>query len=85
MIITKKIITIFFRVRSEIMDNKLLRAMYGKIQGDVKFYPLNANSAKIVFKFFLNPDYSQNLEYDPDQNLFLNLRDKRSLEWVGLE
>jgi hypothetical protein len=59
--------------------------MYGKILGDIQFYPINSNSAKIIFKYYLTPDYTQNIEYDPLQNLFLNLRDRRSLEWVGLE
>ena len=57
----------FFRVRSEVEDGKLIRAMYGKIQGDIKFYP----NGVIDFFYFLNPDYSRNMEFGG--NLFKNL------------
>ena len=75
----------YFRIRSEEKNGKLLRAMYGKIQGNIEVYPTGEKTAKIIFKYYLNPDYTQNLEYDQKQNLFLNLRDSRKLEWVGLE
>lgn len=51
----------------------------------MEVYPTSEKNAKIFFKYYLNPDYSRNLEYDPTQNLFLNLRDNKKLEWVGLE
>lgn len=60
-----------FRVRSEEKDGTLLRAMYGKIQGDIEFHP-RRQGALLFFKYFLNPDYSQNLEYG--DNLFKNLK-----------
>jgi len=71
-----------FRVRSEEKDGKLIRAMYGKIQGDIEFGVKNANQAVIVFKYYLNPDYTRNLEFDPKQNLFNNLK---SFERIGLD
>lgn len=74
----------YFRVRSEVKDKRLDRAMYGKILGDIKFYPKSPRSANLVFKYYLNPDYTRNLEYDPMQNLFLDLRDRRKLEFVDL-
>ena len=70
-----------FRVRSEVRNGKLLHAMYGKIQGDIEVYPGNSKTAAIVFKYYLNPDYTRNLEYDPNRNLFQNLK---SFEQVGL-
>ncbi|MBI5074278.1 MAG: hypothetical protein HZB62_03755 [Nitrospirae bacterium] len=59
-----------FRVRSEVKDGKLIKAMYGKIQGDISFFPTNKpkNTARLEFKYFLNPDYTRNLEYG--KNLF---------------
>lgn len=67
-----------FRARSEVGDGNLIRAVFGKIQGDIRFDP---RSARIHFTYYLNPDYTRNLEYDPKRNLFINLRDA---ERVGL-
>ncbi|MHB8881739.1 MAG: hypothetical protein ACYC69_09585 [Thermodesulfovibrionales bacterium] len=61
-----------FRVRSEEKDGKLLRAMYGKINGEIRFDPMNSKTAYIIFKYFLNPDYTRNLEFG--DNLFKNLK-----------
>ncbi len=61
-----------FRVRSEEMDSKLIRAMYGKINGEIRFDPMNSKTAYIIFKYFLNPDYTRNLEFG--ENLFKNLK-----------
>ncbi len=71
-----------FRVRSEEKDGKLVRAMYGKIQGDIRVGPENDKTAYISFKYYLNSDYTRNLEFDPKQNLFKGLK---STEQVGLE
>jgi hypothetical protein len=70
-----------FRVRSEQKNGKLLRAMYGKIHGDIKFEPRRSKTAQIGFKYYLNPDYTDNLEYDSKHNLFENLK---TIERVGL-
>ncbi len=57
-----------FRVRSEVdEDGKLKRAMYGKIRGDLKFSP---GSLSIGMLYYLNPDYTRNLEFDTERNLF---------------
>jgi len=58
----------YFRVRSEEKNGKLLRAMYGKIHGDIRFDPRGEKTVNILFKYFLNPDYTRNLEFD--RNLF---------------
>jgi len=71
-----------FRIRSESKDGKLVRAMYGKLQGDFSFGLKGSTTASIGFKYFLNPDYTRNLEFDPKQNLFSNLN---STERVGIE
>ena len=71
-----------FRIRAEGKDGKIIRAMYGKIHGDIEFYSKGPNTAVIIFKYYLNPDYSRNLEFDPNKNLFKGLS---SLEDVGLD
>lgn len=56
-----------FRVRSEVdEDGKLKRAMYGKISGDLNVY----TSGAISMDYYLNPDYTRNLEFDYKRNLF---------------
>lgn len=72
-----------FRVRSEVDDSgKLKKGMYGKILGPIKFAPLRSKTAVIEFKYYLNPDYTRNLEFDPDRNSFGPLP---SLERVGIQ
>jgi hypothetical protein len=61
----------FFRIRSEVDKNgKLKRAMYGKIQGDLKVDPRGKAGGTIEFYYWLNPDYTRNLEFDGNRNLF---------------
>lgn len=61
-----------FRVRSEVDENgKLKRAMYGKIRGDIRFS--TGEALKIGMHYYLNPDYTPNLEFDPKRNLFISL------------
>jgi len=69
-----------FRVRSEVEDGKLKRAMYGKILGDIRFGPIGGNGG-FELHYYLNPDYTTNLEFDPKKNLFTNLPE---VEGVGL-
>ncbi|GAB7025024.1 hypothetical protein [Geotalea toluenoxydans] len=73
----------FFRVRSE-KDEKgnLTRAMYGKIKGDIKIDPRSTETGDIHLFYYLNPDYTRNLEFDPDKNLFSPL--PRSERLIGL-
>lgn len=71
-----------FRIRSEEKNGKLIRAMYGKIQGDIDFgFDKKTHKASITFTPYLNPNYSRNLEFDPKQNLYMDLK---SFEHVGL-
>jgi hypothetical protein len=72
----------FFRIRSEEKNGKMYRAMYGKIHGDFRFDLVGTKTALLTFKYYLNPDYSKNMEFDPRNNLFKNL--DRS-EYIGLE
>lgn len=63
-----------FRVRSEVKDGKLFKAMYGKIRGPIKFEP-RIDPTEVYFTYYLNPDYTRNLEFDPKRNMFGNLPD----------
>ncbi len=64
---------IIFRVRSEVdEEGKLKRAMYGKILGEIEFTP-RKDKVRIGMHYYLNPDYTRNLEYDPEKNLFKSL------------
>jgi hypothetical protein len=68
-----------FRVRSIVdKDGKLVRAVYGKIVGDIEFFPLTARP-RITMRYYLNPDYTRNLEFDPKRNLFTDLREDEKL------
>jgi hypothetical protein len=69
-----------FRVRSKVVGGKV-NGMYGKIHGDIMFDPRGSKTASILFKYYLNPDYTNNLEFDPKKNLFNELK---SFEQVGL-
>jgi hypothetical protein len=63
-----------FRTRSVVdKDNKFKKAMHGKIVGDIHLGPQRDGTAYIEFKYYLNPDYTRNLEFDPKRNLFGNL------------
>ena len=68
-----------FRIRTE-MDNygRVIRAMYGKIYGPVHFGVRGSDNkgtrGSINLTYYLNPDYTRNLEYDPKQNLFTQPR-----------
>jgi len=59
-----------FRVRSETENGKLKRAMYGKIRGDIRFAAAS-DEAGFEMLYYLNPDYTRNLEFDPKRNLFI--------------
>ncbi len=65
-----------FRIRSEVEKGKFKKAMYGKIIGDIHVGTKKEGTAYLYFKYYLNPDYTRNLEFDPKRNLFLNLPDR---------
>jgi hypothetical protein len=61
-----------FRVRSESDENgKLKQAMYGKIRGEIWYAP--GGGGRIWMHYYLNPEYTPNLEFDPKRNLFRGL------------
>lgn len=60
-----------FRVRAVVdSEGKVVSAMYGKIQGRFFFQVFEGNKGGIGFTYYLNPDRSRNLEFDPKRNLF---------------
>jgi hypothetical protein len=70
-----------FRIRSEEEGGRLKRAMYGKILSDVDVLSVRGSKLPaIYFKYYLNPDYTRNLEFDPEQNVFKNLPDREQVE-----
>jgi hypothetical protein len=63
-----------FRVRS-VLDarGRVIRACYGKIPGPFNFDPRGEDWRGFVnFTYYLNPDGTRNLEFDPKRNLFVN-------------
>jgi hypothetical protein len=72
-----------FRIRSEQEGEKLKRAMYGKIISDIDVLSVRGSKLPaIFFKYYLNPDYTRNLEFDQKRNLFGNLPER---ERVGIQ
>jgi len=66
-----------FRVRASSAKS----AMYGKIQRDIELRALGQGTAGVAFTYYLNPDHTRNLEFNPERNLFTDLK---SFEQVGL-
>ncbi|MEY2501674.1 MAG: hypothetical protein QOI07_2008 [Verrucomicrobiota bacterium] len=63
----------FYRVRTVRDAGKIKSAFYGKIHGEIEFDTINAKTAMILFSYYLNPDGSTNLEFDPKKNLLTAL------------
>jgi hypothetical protein len=59
-----------FKIRSKDMT-----PIYGKIRGSIWFWPQHSknNTATISMKYYVNPDRTNNLEFDPTVNLFGDL------------
>ncbi|MFA5189161.1 MAG: hypothetical protein WC740_00465 [Verrucomicrobiia bacterium] len=68
----------FFRVRTEMTDGKVHKALYGKIHGEIRFDVINSKTAIIIFTYYLNPDGTRNLEFDQKRNLFQNLKSRET-------
>jgi len=68
-----------FRVRSEVENGKLKKALYGKIIGDIGIGTKKQGTANLYIKYYLNPDFTRNLEFDPKRNLFVNLPEREQV------
>lgn len=75
----KKNMNYMFRIRSEVEKGKLKKAMYGKIFGDINIGTTMDGASYLKFKYYLNPDYTRNLEFDLKRNLFMNLPDREQV------
>lgn len=61
----------FIRVRTvRDKEGKVVSALYGKIHGDFRwFIGARAPKSGLAFTYYLNPDGTRNIEYDPKRNL----------------
>jgi len=76
---TRKDQNYFFRVRSRKQGDKVEGGWYGKIHGEIRFDAVNFKTPILMFTYYLNPDGTTNVEFDPKRNLS---RDLKSLEEV---
>lgn len=66
----------YFRVRSTVDDHgRLKEAMYGKIYRHIvidfdEYRPNRLRNIVIRFTYYLNPDGTRNVEFNPERNLF---------------
>jgi hypothetical protein len=70
----------FFRVRSRKQGDEVVGGWYGKIHNEIRFDAVNFKTTILMFTYYLNPDGTTNVEFDPKRNLFKNLK---SLEEVN--
>ena len=62
-------INYIFRVRSQVDANgNLVKACYGKIEGDFNI----GRTGGFYFRYWFNPDWTRNLEDDPQRNIKLD-------------
>jgi hypothetical protein len=60
-----------FRIRPEIDEyGRVIKALHGKIYGPFTVIAKPNGAALLKFAYYLNPDYTRNLEFDPKKNLF---------------
>ena len=70
-----------FRVRASLnADGTLKSAWYGKIDGDFDWDPRNEATGVIIFTYYLNPDGTNNLEFDRSRNLFGKLPSRNTVK-----
>lgn len=62
----------FVRVRTVLdQQGKVVSALYGKIDGDIRFSPIRSKTCSLMFTYYLNPTPNdRNMEFDPKRNLF---------------
>ncbi|MDD3180669.1 MAG: hypothetical protein PHQ04_09990 [Opitutaceae bacterium] len=73
----------YFRVRAVVdAKGKVIQAWYGKIHGPFQFGPRGKGGLPgISFRYYLNPDGTRNVEFDPKRNLFHPQNDRDSAFW----
>jgi len=61
----------YFRVRTELDETGALRnAWYGKMYGAVRMGLPYLNQVDVLFNYYVNPDGSRRVEFDPSRNIF---------------
>ncbi len=70
--VTRKDLNFYYRVRTQVDENgQVEKAMYGKIYKDFYcYYDHFNNEIKVCFWYYLNPDWTRNVEFSSGQNLF---------------
>lgn len=70
----------FFRIRSKVNEKgEVTEALYGKIVSKIEVFPREPN---IHFVYYLNPDGTRNVEFDPKKNLFIKtFKDKMNVDY----
>ena len=76
----------YFRIRSQEKNGELEKALYGKIYHDIKvdafgYYEDKSGRPAITFEYYLNPDGTRNVEFDPKQNLFKDLKPSEQVQY----
>ena len=56
-----------------IKRGNLIKALYGKIRGDFGFATRRGVAGNFQMHYYLNPDGTHNLEYNPTRDLFPGL------------
>ena len=71
----------FFRVRTTAGESGgIAIGLYGKIYGEIEYFPTSSNTAKLRFTYYLNPTPNdRNVEFDPKRNLFRNLKSEEEV------
>ena len=72
----------FFCVRTRTNEAGIVtNAYYGKIHGDFEFGGASAKGGYLKFTYYLNPTSNdRNMEFDPKQNLFKNLKSSEEVQ-----
>lgn len=73
----------FFRVRTVTdAQGNVISAYYGKIHGDIRFFiGTRVPWSGLAFTYYLNPDGTRNVEFDPKRNLFKPANSRDSAFW----
>lgn len=67
-------INYFFRVRTRTNEYGVItNAWYGKIHGNFSVEGYGTDQTGLKFRYYVNPDGTRNMEFDPERNLSLNL------------
>ena len=66
-----KTMNYFIRIRTvQDAQGNIVQALYGKIHGDIRwFIGTQAPKSGLAFTYYLNPDGTRNVEFDPKRNL----------------